>query len=184
MGQRAVKPELRDLRRELSDVRIVALSLSTDVDRIRRTVDVVQPQVLHLARAVGMSPTDLEELRAGIAPAALMTTVPVRDDSAIESARALAAVSDFLLLDTAHPDTGTVGATGLTHDWQLSARVVDTVSVPVVLAGGLGPANVREAIAAVRPAGVDSETRTSRAADRRRKDLALVEEFIRKARAG
>jgi phosphoribosylanthranilate isomerase len=52
----------------------------------------------------------------------------------------------------------------------------------VILAGGLGPENVAEAIARVRPAGVDSETRTSRDDDRRRKDLAKVEAFIERAR--
>jgi phosphoribosylanthranilate isomerase len=48
----------------------------------------------------------------------------------------LAEWSDYLLLDTAHPTTGVVGATGYVHDWTLSKRVVDAVTVPVVLAGG------------------------------------------------
>jgi phosphoribosylanthranilate isomerase len=60
----------------------------------------------------------------------------------------------------------------------LSAKIAVVGSRPVVLAGGLGPDNVTEAICRVRPAGVDSETRTSRADDRRRKDLPKVEAFI------
>ena len=85
-------------------------------------------------------------------------------------------------LDTSHPETGTVGATGHVHDWGLSAEIVAASSSPVILAGGLGPDNVTEAIKRVQPAGVDSETRTSRPDSRRRKDLALVEEFIDHAR--
>jgi phosphoribosylanthranilate isomerase len=82
------------------------------------------------------------------------------------------------------PRTGVVGATGLTHDWSWSRDIVEAVSVPVILAGGLGPDNVREAIEAVHPAGVDSETNTSRTDDRRRKDLDKVRTFIERARAG
>ena len=173
--------ELRALRHELTDVRVVALSLSTDPARIRQTVDTVEPHILHLARAVGIERRDLEQLRSSIEPVELMTTVPVRDGSALGSAQRLAPVSDFLLLDSEHPDTGIVGATGVTHDWTLSTRIVRDAPVPVFLAGGLGPANVRAAITSVRPAGVDSETRTSMDTDRRRKDLSLVEEFIRLA---
>jgi phosphoribosylanthranilate isomerase len=75
-----------------------------------------------------------------------------------------------------------VGATGLVHDWDLSAAVVASVGRPVLLAGGLGPHNVRQAIERVRPAGVDSETRTSKESDRRRKDLEKVRAFIDTAR--
>jgi phosphoribosylanthranilate isomerase len=88
-----------------------------------------------------------------------------------------------LLLDTKHPDTGVVGATGHTHDWSISADIVNSLDITVVLAGGLGPENVRDAIAAVRPFGVDSETRTSLESDRRRKDIAKVEAFISLARS-
>lgn len=64
-----------------------------------------------------------------------------------------------------------------------SIRIVTSAQRPVILAGGLGPDNVADAIAQVRPAGVDSETRTSSDSDRRRKDLAKVERFIDLARA-
>jgi len=94
----------------------------------------------------------------------------------------LAPLGDYLLLDTAHPKTGVVGATGLVHDWDLSTRLVEAVRCPVILPGGLGPDNVADAITRVRPSGVDSETRTSRDDDRRRKDLAKVEAFIHRAR--
>jgi phosphoribosylanthranilate isomerase len=109
--------------------------------------------------------------------------VPVLDESSLAVASRLAALGDWLLLDSSHPGTGVVGATGLVHDWSLSARIVAASPVPVVLAGGLGPHNVADAIAAVHPAGVDSETRTSRDDDRRRKDPAKVEAFLAAARS-
>jgi phosphoribosylanthranilate isomerase len=173
--------DLPALRRELTDVAVVALSLSSDPERIRRTADAVQPAIVHLARAAGIDLDELAALRDDLAPVELMSTVPVRDDSSIDLARRLASVSDHLLLDSTDA-SGTVGATGLTHDWSLSARLVAEVAVPVFLAGGLGPDNVVEAIEVVGPAGVDSETHTSRRDDRRRKDLARVEAFIERAR--
>ena len=42
-----------------------------------------------------------------------------------------------------------------THDWSLSARIVEESPVPVFLAGGLSPTNVAEAIRTVHPFGVD-----------------------------
>jgi phosphoribosylanthranilate isomerase len=175
---------LRLIRRELTSTTVVALSLSTDLDRIRRTVDTVLPDVLHLARAAeGLGRDALKRLRTEIAPIRLMITIPVRGPDAVRTARAFAPVSDWLLLDTAHPTTGVVGATGIVHDWAWSRQVVEAVPVPVVLAGGLGPENVSDAIAAVGPAGVDSETRTSHLDDRRRKDPRKVRQFIERARA-
>ncbi len=174
----------RAIVRELGGCRVVALSLSTDRDRVLRTVDTLAPAIVHLARAVGGLGVDgVASLRDAVAPVEVMTTIPVRGPDAVEDARSFAPASDWLLLDTAHPDTGVVGASGLTHDWSWSRAVVDAVARPVLLAGGLGPDNVAEAIATVRPAGVDSETRTSRDDDRRRKDPARVRRFLELARA-
>jgi phosphoribosylanthranilate isomerase len=175
---------LRTIVAELRGVAVVALSLSTVRERILRTVDRVRPAWLHLARAAdGMTAEAVGRLRAELAPVRLMVTIPVRDAGAALQAHRFAPCADALLLDTAHPETGAVGATGLVHDWSLSRRVVEAVEVPVILAGGLGPENVAEAIRRVGPAGVDSETRTSRDDDRRRKDPERVRLFLERARA-
>lgn len=63
-----------------------------------------------------------------------------------------------IILDSLDPATGKIGATGRTHDWSISARIVRAASVPVILAGGLNPENVSEAILTVRPHGVDAHT--------------------------
>lgn len=172
----------RSIVAELTSVRVVVLSLAVDPARIIATVRSVPADVVHLARAHLMADAALDQVRGAIGPADLMLTVPVTGPASTDVAARLAAHADFLLLDTSHPDTGVVGATGLVHDWNLSAAVVAAVDVPVILAGGLGPENVVEAISFVRPAGVDSETRTSRADDRRRKDPDAVARFIELAR--
>ena len=173
----------RTIVKALAHVRVAALSLSTDPERILATVKTLGPDIVHLARADAIDDGDLQRIRAKVEPAQLLLTVPVDGPDAIDVARRLSEVGDSLLLDTKHPDTGVVGATGHTHDWGISADIVNSLDTTVILAGGLGPENVRAAITAVRPFGVDSETRTSLEADRRRKDLAKVEEFITLARA-
>jgi phosphoribosylanthranilate isomerase len=165
----------------ITRAKVVALSLSSDPRRIRMTADLLEPDIVHLARAHLMDVGVLDRLRASLAPAKMMLTVPIHGPGAVEAAQRLAAAADYLLLDSAHPSTGVVGATGFVHDWDISAAVVETTSVPVILAGGLGPDNVQHAISQVHPAGVDSETRTSQDGDRRRKDLDKVALFIRRA---
>lgn len=62
---------------------------------------------------------------------------------------------DAFLLDSYDSISGKVGGTGKTHNWQVSAKVVSAVSRPVILAGGLTPENVVEAVRTVRPYAVD-----------------------------
>jgi phosphoribosylanthranilate isomerase len=94
----------------------------------------------------------------------------------------LAPLVDGFITDTYAPETGASGATGRTHDWAISHRLVKLSPKPVLLAGGLTPANVRQAIAAVRPAGVDVHTGVEDASGR--KDRGKVLAFVAEARAG
>ncbi len=99
--------------------------------------------------------------------------------------------SDYFLIDTlttgAQPVEGFVGITGEIADWSIARDIVAVSPRPVILAGGLGPDNVADAIKYVRPAGVDSCTQTN-ARDgygrpiRFRKDLDLVRLFVREVR--
>jgi phosphoribosylanthranilate isomerase len=89
---------------------------------------------------------------------------------------------DGFLTDTYAPESGAAGATGRTHDWALSGRLVELSPRPVILAGGLTPANVRQAIAAVRPAGVDVHTGVEDASGR--KDRGRMLAFVAEASAG
>jgi phosphoribosylanthranilate isomerase len=76
----------------------------------------------------------------------------------LEVAERTAPHVDAYITDTFDPKTGASGATGKTHDWSISRQLVERSSRPVILAGGLTPENVRAAILAVRPAGVDAHT--------------------------
>lgn len=112
---------------------------------------------LHAPMPVGA----LETLRT-LAPdlTIIKSVVFGREDVAKTTSEALswAPFVDWLITDTFDPETGASGATGRTHDWALSAALVRRSPRPVMLAGGLHPENVAQAIEAVAPAGVDVHT--------------------------
>jgi len=87
----------------------------------------------------------------------IVQVVHVRDNQSIEYASAIAPHVDALLLDSGNPSLAVkeLGGTGRVHDWSISKKIQDAVAVPVFLAGGLRPENVREAIHAVHPFAVD-----------------------------
>jgi len=99
----------------------------------------------------------LSELRAALPGVSLVQVIHVVDDASVQQALSAAAYVDALLLDSGNPSLRVkeLGGTGRTHDWNLSARIVASVPVPVYLAGGLNSVNVGDAIAQVRPFGVD-----------------------------
>ncbi len=99
----------------------------------------------------------------------------------LEASRRLAPWVDAFITDTYDAETGACGATGKTHDWAVSRQLVETAGRPVILAGGLTPANVAAAIHAVGPAGVDVHTGVEGADGR--KNAGLVRQFVNRARA-
>lgn len=88
---------------------------------------------------------------------------------------------DGYITDTYDRSTGAKGATGKTHDWLIDRRLVDISPRPVIMAGGLNPENVREAIQQVHPAGVDVHTGIEGTDGR--KDRELTRKFIAEAKA-
>ena len=72
---------------------------------------------------------------------------------------------------------------GVTHDWDIDRKIVASVSIPVIIAGGLGPDNVSEAIAVVRPTGVESKTKTDKDDGSHTKDLQKIEQFVARAKS-
>jgi phosphoribosylanthranilate isomerase len=160
----------------------VALSLSTDPVEIARVIEQTRPDIIHLGAAVELfSVGDTQALKIAFPGLQIMRSIPIVDAASIECARDYRGVADFLLLDSHDPGDRQIGGLGRTHDWRISRRIVEEAGVPVILAGGLDADNVAAAIAAARPAGVDSKTRTDRA-DGSGKDLDKVRRFVRAAK--
>jgi phosphoribosylanthranilate isomerase len=111
---------------------------------------------LQLVDSVG---TDVyARLRDSLPGISIVQVIHVRNDDSVRGAVAIAPNVDALLLDSGNPSLSTkeLGGTGRVHDWALSARIRESVDVPVVLAGGLNSENVDKAIRRVAPFGVDA----------------------------
>ncbi|MBT7950412.1 MAG: phosphoribosylanthranilate isomerase [Gammaproteobacteria bacterium] len=161
----------------------IALSLSTDPDIICCMANAVQPHAVHLA-ARNLTTDALAQVRADLDKnIRIMAAIPVTGPEAVDVARERSDYSDYFLLDSvADSQADITGVTGKTHDWNISRQIVEAVSIPVVLAGGLSPDNVAKAIEVVRPWGVDSYTHTNLPGDRMLKDLDQVHAFVRNTR--
>ncbi|TFH23989.1 MAG: phosphoribosylanthranilate isomerase [Myxococcales bacterium] len=144
--------------------------------------------VLALCRQLGVSivqlhgevPTvELERLARIAADVAVIKSLVVHGDDLDRLERAVqmqSAYVDAFITDTHDSSTGASGATGKTHDWSISRRLVELSTRPVILAGGLTPDNVGNAIRQVGPAGVDTHTGVE--ARDGRKDRERVRRFL------
>ena len=145
-------------------------------------VDAPVKRMCELVDRVGLGAVQLhgdetEDLIRGLpADVSLIKSVPVRTRADIETALGLPGRLTPLL-DVHDPVRR--GGTGRTVDWTLAAEVASRR--PTFLAGGLGPDNVAEAIAAVRPHAVDASSRLE--ASPGIKDPAILRAFLAAAGA-
>ena len=145
----------------------VALSVSSNIDEIIEMVMFVGPDVLHLCGEPGELNTNgvkslKERLQKYNKELPIMQAISVDDMSALDFAKEYEHISDYFILDTSTAAVQGVGASGNVHDWNVSKAIVESVSIPVILAGGLSSENVQEAISTVHPWGVDSLTHTNK----------------------
>lgn len=87
----------------------------------------------------------------------LVQVIHVIDEDSVAEAIRISQEVDALLLDSGNPNLQVkeLGGTGRTHDWKFSRQIVEQSKVPVFLAGGLRADNVRAALDAVQPYGLD-----------------------------
>ncbi len=117
------------------------------------------------------------ELCPGVKTIGLVTVAGV--ESIGKAAEFTAPTWDCIILDSLDETTGRTGATGCTHDWSISAQILKNARLPVILAGGLTPENVAQAITLVRPDGVDAHTGLEDGDGTR--NLMKIREFAREA---
>jgi phosphoribosylanthranilate isomerase len=111
--------------------------------------------VVQVVRDIGQD--GLAALRESRPDVTWVQVVHVDSVEAIERALKIDEIADAILLDSGRPNAAqpTLGGTGETHDWEISKTITQSVSLPVLLAGGLRPNNIALARHGVRPAGFD-----------------------------
>jgi phosphoribosylanthranilate isomerase len=161
-----------------SFISTVLVTHRTDLEEVARTCKQVGCSTVQLHGEFALE--RIPQLRDRIPNVKIIKAVHVRDETAVRRAQEAALHADAILLDS---QTSTrIGGTGQTHDWGISARIVNAVAKPVILAGGLKPENVRQAIETVHPFAVDVNSGVE-AADGA-KSPERVREFIRLAKSG
>ena len=164
------------------------IPLFRGLDEVLRATDYYQPDILHFCEAFPLGDDRrkfcdrLIELQNRVKErfpeTAIMRSIPIAPPGStgqvptLEFARWFMPATDLFLIDTqrvgGHPGVidgqpvpGFVGITGTPCDWAVAHQLVTLSPIPVILAGGISPENVQDAIAAARPAGVDSCTLTN-----------------------
>jgi indole-3-glycerol phosphate synthase/phosphoribosylanthranilate isomerase len=151
-----------------SRVRLAGVFVNADLRTIEHALATVPLSAIQLH---GDEPP---ELSAQI-PAAVIRSIPISAATAFDRARQYPAAA--FLLDA--PAKGYGGA-GEPFDWSLAGSARDRLQRPIVLAGGLTPENVAEAIRRVRPDGVDVASGVESAPGR--KDPERLRKFVVAAR--
>jgi phosphoribosylanthranilate isomerase len=98
-----------------------------------------------------------EQIRAALPAVKIVQVIHVIDAVSVNYAIKVSASVDALLLDSGNPALAIkeLGGTGRVHNWVLSRQIVERSGCPVILAGGLKPENVKQAIQTVKPFAVD-----------------------------
>jgi len=200
---------LREVTRicERTDIKCSLIPLFEDGNTLYRAIDYYRPHFIHFCE--GLTDGDGQEieldrfiefqsnLKDKFPEIRIMRSIPVPEEGSssgfptIAIARALEPVSDIFLTDTwlgKEPVAGYIGITGTTCDWEIAGELVLKSKIPVILAGGLSPENVYDAVLKVFPFGADSCTQTNLVAEdgnpiRFRKDFKKVEKFVKEVRS-
>jgi len=201
-------PELKEVVRlsDGTDVKNSVIPLFWDRDTLFRSLDYYRPHYVHFCHSLTDDEgreKDLKEfinfqenLKEKFPEISIIRSIPLPQKGeapgfpTLKIARKLEPSSDILLTDTwlgKEPVEGYIGITGKTADWELARELVQQCNVPVILAGGLSPENVYEAINGVFPAGADSCTGTNKTDQegnpvRFKKDFQKVKKFVEEVR--
>jgi phosphoribosylanthranilate isomerase len=182
------------------------IPLFDNMDAIFRSLDYYQPDLVHFCETLtdeDGDEVDLEkytnihrETKKRFPEIRIIRSIPIPVDGSkndfptLSIAHQLEEASDLFLTDTwlgKEPVKGFIGITGKQCDRRLAGDLVKASRIPVILAGGLSPENVYDALIEIAPAGADSCTLTNRRDEegkpvRFRKDFSRVRRFVEETR--
>jgi len=161
----------------------IGVFVDLDFTQIAATVELCGLTGVQLHGAAGTETEVAERLRERFgAGLRILAVIHFGEEAAAQLQEAAGnAAFDGVLIDSRTANA--LGGTGIAYDWRAAReRLFDGQSaLRMIAAGGLHPGNVAEAIAALRPWGVDVVTGVEAAPGR--KDPAKVREFVARARA-
>lgn len=202
------QPAIRDAIRvsEGTNAKNSIIPLFDNMDAIFRCLDYYRPHFIHFCETLtdeDGNEIDLEkyinlhrETRKRFPEIGIIRSIPIPVGGAdrvfptLSLAHQLEEVSDFFLTDTwlgKEPVKGFIGITGKQCDRNIARNLVNQSKIPVILAGGLSPENVYDALVETAPAGADSCTLTNKKDEeenpiRFKKDFSRVRRFVEESR--
>jgi phosphoribosylanthranilate isomerase len=169
----------------------VLVIMPENSSRALELIEKVRPDIVQIHSMLPLSELEIIKEKTDI-PIIKTLSVPAQDETSrdkidnstlifdlLEQVSLLeeTAVADSILLDTGK--SGKTGGTGCVHDWNLSRRIADETRIPIILAGGLRPENVQEAIRTVSPYAVDTASGVETCG---KKDALKIKSFIEEVR--
>jgi len=151
----------------------VMVTVPTDVNHLEKIYEKLNANIIQVHASSHLH----KEIRERLPDACLICGVQARSEATTDTIiQAATNLFNAVLIDSHVP--GEYGGTGTTHDWELSRRIRELIHPkPLILAGGLRPENVREAIRTAKPFAVDVSTGVESRSGV--KDRKKVFEFIR-----
>ena len=159
-----------------SKIPVVVLMCEPSVEEVEKAVQTIKPYAVQLV--CRESPEFVMELKSLLTCQVWKTIhVPAISGEASPEEYAKASV-DTLIIDSSDTSEGVLrfGGTGKLTNWDIAAKIIEKISVPVFLAGGITQDNVYDALATVRPCGID--LCSSVEASKGKKDLDKVRALV------
>ena len=207
-----IKETIENIKGTTSKSSLIPLFKKPEI--IFKVLDYYKPDIVHFCddlsnhNNVNKNYEDLlnlqQNVREQFPKVKTMRSIPISQSgrteivNTIKLARIFEPVSDYFLTDTLltakssvstdqQPVNGFIGITGKTCNWDMALELVNSSSIPVILAGGISPDNVFDGITYVKPAGVDSCTGTNAKDEngdliRFKKDLEKIKRFVKEVR--
>jgi len=131
------------------------LTSETSFENILEHHRIAQTNTIQIVDSI---PVDtLLSIRVALPGVKLVQVIHVINEESVAEAVQVSEYVDAILLDSGNPylKIKELGGTGRVHNWKLSRKIRDSIQIPVFLAGGLNPENVKQAIQEVGPFGLD-----------------------------
>lgn len=169
--------KVRDIVSNLkSKPKVVVVMAPRSLDEVIRMEEMLRPYAFQLH---GNETLDFIETLKSEVKAKIIKAIGISEDIKLDYVKEYAEITDFILLDT--KVNSATGGTGKVHDWNISKRIRDELYPKrVILAGGLKPENVREAIKKVKPYAVDVSSGVESKIGK--KDPEKIKKFIAEAK--
>ena len=131
------------------------LTSETSFENILEHHLIAQTNTIQLVDAISIEV--LKKIRIALPGVKLVQVIHIIDEESVAEAIQISEYVDAILLDSGNPNLKIkeLGGTGRVHNWKLSRKIRESIQIPVFLAGGLNPENVKQAIQEVEPFGLD-----------------------------